>query len=329
MRLRPALLLLIGACSAPDAAREPRSATDTSTVVQAPAEAQEPELPDANDPARLVDRYPPQWVEWEVEVPWQKRESRLRALGIRPIRIDSLPSEGAEEEYDSNGERWSDFHLIDFSGDGAADVVYDGPWFVRNENGMGALEGSHIKLYQVIAGRAVLVGDHHGQMQRVWPARGGRPASFRTIHHGCCSDPEWALEYHRPVMRGDTVGYEMWHRLLGRAELDVPTQFMPRQRRFTVAADRYMLRDTARVDDRPDDEWPRWGGRGNVMAEYGRGARGIAMAERADSTGRVWWFVRMDGRTPPREAQVEEDPEHPVRTDRLGWMSSRFLTPEP
>jgi hypothetical protein len=209
------------------------------------------------------------------------------------------------------------------------DVVYDGPWFVRNENGMGALEGNHLKLYQVIGGRAVLVMDHHGRMQRVWPGRGGRPASFRTIHHGCCSDPEWALEYFRPVVRGDTVRYEMWHRLLGRAGLDVPTEFMPRQRRFVVAADRYMLRDTAQVDDRADDVWPRWEGRGNVMAEYGRGARGIALAERADSTGRMWWFVRMDGRTPPREAQIDENPEHPVRTDRLGWMSSRFLTPQP
>lgn len=336
MRLRPALLLLLAACSAPDAAPEPRPADPASAIPPASAAltaapaAQEPELPDADDAARLVDRHPPEsWEGWEVAVPWEEYEARLTALGIRPIRRDSLPADDAEEFYDPNGERILDFHFVDFSGDGVPDVIYDGAWFVRNENGFGALEGSHVKLYQVMGGRAVLVLDHHGVVQRIWPARAGRPASFRLVHHGCCSDPEWALEYFRPVQRGDTVRYEMWHRLLGRAGLDVPTEFLPRQRRFTVDSDRYMLRDTPRVDDVADDVWPRWEGRGNVMAVYGRGARGIAMAERADSTGRVWWFVRMDGRTPPREAQIEENPDHPVRTDRLGWMSSRFLTPQP
>jgi hypothetical protein len=59
--------------------------------------------------------------------------------------------------------------------------------------------------------------------------------------------------------------------------------------------------------------------------------RGIAMAERADSTGRLWWFVRMEPATPPRDAQSQspEHDGHPVPAERLGWMSSRFLIPAP
>lgn len=89
------------------------------------------------------------------------------------------------------------------------------------------------------------------------------------------------------------------------------------------------------MQDRPAGEYPEWhewDERGNVMAEYGRGARGTALAERTDSTGRVWWFVRMDGATPPRDAHISAPEDHAGRvlpTDRLGWMSSRFLAPAP
>ena len=129
--------------------------------------------------------------------------------------------------------------------------------------------------------------------------------------------------------------FERRHGVLGRAEMEIPTRFMAAPRRFTVANDGYLLRGSPRVQDAKAGEFPEWyewEERGNVMAEYGRGARGTAMAERTDSTGRVWWFVRMDGATPPRAAQIDAPVDHADRVlpiDRLGWMSSRFLTPEP
>ncbi|HYR11292.1 MAG TPA: hypothetical protein VEQ60_26155, partial [Longimicrobium sp.] len=118
------------------------------------------------------------------------------------------------------------------------------------------------------------------------------------------------------------------------AEMEIPTRFLAAPRRFTVANDGYLLRGSPRVQNTKAGEYPEWyewDDRGNVMAEYGAGARGIAIAERTDSTGRVWWFVRMDGATPPRAAQAEPvDHDNRVLTiDRLGWMSSRFLTPDP
>jgi hypothetical protein len=332
------ILLLLAACSHPDAA-EKASAAETSPAAaarptQQPAAAEDGDPPDFADPRLFLSLDSLRWAQWETDAP-ADRDARLRELGIRPVRADSVVEFDAADGYDPNGERAQDFHFVDFSGDGVADVIYDGAWFVRNENGFGAMEGSHIKLYQVIGGRGVEVMDHHGTVQRIWKGAAGQPVSFRTVHHGCCSDPAWSIEYFRPVRAGDTVRFERRHGVLGRAEMVIPTEFLPAPRRFTVANDRYLLRGSPQVQDAKSGEhaeWYEWEDRGNVMAEYGSGARGTALAERTDSTGRVWWFVRMDGATPPHAAQIDAPVDHANRAlpiDRLGWMSSRFLTPVP
>jgi hypothetical protein len=333
MRLHPAALLLLAACPARDAADRPSGTAavpPAESTALAPAAAA-PAMPDADDPRAFLDLDSLRWSEWETQPPTD-RDARLRELGIEPIRSDSAVEFDPSDGYDPNGERARDFHFVDFSGDGVADVIYDGPWFARNDAGeFGAAEGVKLKLWQTIGGRGVLVMDHHGSVQRVWP-RPGAPSSFRTLHHGCCSDPQWVIEYFRPVTAGDTVRYERVHQVMGREELQIPTTFLPAPRRFTVNNDRYLLRASPRVDDQADDVWPRWEGRGNALAEYGHGATGTAVAEQADSTGRVWWFVRMDGRTPPTAAQTDAGVDSAGRalpTDRLGWMSSRFLTPRP
>ncbi|HEX2208672.1 MAG TPA: hypothetical protein VHG93_13380 [Longimicrobium sp.] len=341
MRILLPALLLLAACSGSDAGK--RASTDgaapSAANLQQPAapavaarEAAEP--PDFADPRRFLDLDSLRWREWETDPP-AGRMARLRELGITPVRTDSTVEFDPADGYDPNGENVKDFHFVDFSGDGVADVIYDGPWFIRNENGFGALEGSHVKLWQVIGGRAVLVLDHHGAIQRMWKGHAGQPLAFRTLHHGCCADPEWKLQYHRPVRRGDTVRYELHHHVMGREGLELPVRFLDAPRRFTVANDRYLLRAAPRVQDTVgpgEEDWYTWNGRGNVVAEYGRGAHGTALAERTDSTGRVWWFVRMDGATPPLAAQSQApEDEHGRRApvDRLGWMSSRFLTPAP
>lgn len=329
-----ALLLLLAACT--DAADRPADAGAAPASPLTPTRAAapgDPELPEWDDPRRFLDLSPLRWEDWETQRPADPA-ARLRALGITPIRRDStdqIEYDPAETgDHDPNGERVEDFHFIDFSGDGVADVIYDGPWFMRNTDGeVGAGEGGQLRLYQVVRGRAVAVFESHASLQRVWPGRPGEPVTFRTVHYGCCSDPQWGIQFFRPVLHGDTVRYDAYREVMGREGLEIPARFMDAPRRFTVSSDRYLLRAGPRIDDSADAVWPRWEGRGNALAEYGRGARGTAIAERTDSTGRVWWFVRMAAETPPRHAQITDHTESHVPTDRLGWMSSRFLAADP
>ena len=329
-------LLLAGCGYSPPAEQQSASSaagSAASTDSTAPAPAEWPALPDFADPAEFLSLAPLRWTDWERPQA-ADHEARLRALGIRPIRGSGEVDNDTTDAYDPNGERPRDYHLVDFTGDGTADVVYDGAWYVRSEGEIGAREGTHTRLFQVMNGRAVEVGDIHGSIQRRWPGRAGEPLSFRTVSYGCCSDPQWAIEYYRPTRTGDTVRFEAYHRVLGRAELRMPERFLDEPRRFTVNADRYLLRDAPVIRDQQTGEfpeWTEWEGHGNAMAEYGRGARGVALAEQADATGRLWWFVLMDARTPPRDAQVEDYTDEAGRRvswDRLGWMSSRFLQVE-
>jgi hypothetical protein len=341
MRILPiaACALALAACS--ERAADPPAKTDATpgaalTAAPSAAAPAEADLPDFGDPQRFVDLDSMRWAEWDRSAPGD-RAARLAALGITLIRSDSTgprePVDASEggDEYDPYGENPRHFHFVDFSGDGVEDVVYSGPWFERNENGFGALEGTQIKLFQVMDGRAVQVMRHHGSLQRIFPGGAGQPASLRAVHYGCCSDPQWSIDYYQPVRSGDTVRYHPHRSVLGRQGIEMPTAFLPAPRRFTVNNDRYLLRATPGIDTPPEDgeDWYLWEGRGNALAEYGKGARGIALAERTDATGRVWWFVRMDGRTHPVDAQFSEENGEGVRMDRLGWMSSRFVTAEP
>ncbi|HEX8455301.1 MAG TPA: hypothetical protein VF647_24700 [Longimicrobium sp.] len=328
------MLLLAGtvsmfACN--DAAKRPSDvkagtvapAHDSAAPVAASRDADPPEVA---DPRQYLNLGRMRWEGWETKPP-ADRFARLRELGITPNRNDTITGR-VEDGYDPAGERAEDFHFVDFSGDGVADVIYDGAWFEINTEGQVAgMEGTRLKMYQVIGGRAVEVMEHHGSILRLWRARPGDPPSLLIEHVGCCSEELWSVSFYRPVLTGGKVGYEHYRTVLGRQELDVPKQFTGSGRRFTVTQDGYLLRAAPRIDT--TDVWPNWGDRGNAMAVYTRGARGTAYAERRDATGRVWWFVRMDGRTPPAEAQIRDEPDSPVLTDRIGWMSSRFLTTAP
>lgn len=281
-------------------------------------------LPDFGNLAEFLDTDSFHLEEWEAPARGD-RDARLKALGIQPVRVDR-DDPAYSEEYAGQRAEW--FHFVDFSGDGVADVIYDGQPYYRNDAGdIGSLDGWQLILWQVMGGRAVKVLDEHTRLQRVWRGRPGEPVRFRTVQFGCCDDRHILIEYHRPEMRGDTVRYRVAHRVMGSSDNQPPRTFLPRARPFTVTQDRYRLRHEPSVGEEIAE------GGSNFAAEYRRGARGVALAESRDSTGRVWWYVLMDGRTPPDTAQdvfvFDETEDRDVPGDRLGWMSSRFLTETP
>ncbi|HEX8212325.1 MAG TPA: hypothetical protein VF584_19275 [Longimicrobium sp.] len=322
------MLLLASAMSmsaCEDAAKPPSgsraSAAAPALRAATPVAWKDTDPPEVADPRKFLDRRPMRWADWETRPP-ADRFARLRELGITPIRRDTLTPR-AEYEYgaEPDGERAEDYHFADFSGDGVADVIYAGTTFGIHEGRVGTAEAAHIKLYQVMGGRAVQVAEHHGTLERIWKGRPGEPVSLLVEHGEHCMDDEWSLAFLRPVRTRGRVGYEPYRYVVGTAEIQLPKRYTGSPRRFTVSRDGYLLRSRPEIDT---------ASYGNQIAVYPRGARGTAHAERRDATGRVWWFVKMDGRTPPTTGRPrEEDPSSPIPTDRIGWMSSRFLSPAP
>ncbi|HEX8395412.1 MAG TPA: hypothetical protein VF665_23885 [Longimicrobium sp.] len=324
--MRPSLLapvLLLAAC-APDASESTAARAAVSGLAPraaSPAPAAQPswpDLPDFADPRRFMDLDSLQWPRVEAPRP-ADMQARLAALGIVPVR----GTVGGER----TGESVRDYHLVDFSGDGTPDVIYQGPPYAMNDGELGTYEGTRLRMWQVRGGRAVEVLDRPTAMQRIYRAQAGAPLRFRAIQYGCCADPAWTMEYYAPYEGGGAVRYSPHARIGGTVALVWPARFWSAPRRFRVNSAGLTLRSGPEIG--AGEEWSGWEGHGNALAEYAAGARGIAIAERADATGRVWWFALMDGRTPPRAAMRDDDPAAPVPLDRLGWISSRFLTEEP
>ncbi|HEU4452637.1 MAG TPA: hypothetical protein VFR81_06230 [Longimicrobium sp.] len=317
-----AAALVLAACSNDPREAPPRAAdasVDTAGARSLTAAAEREkenerwkEIPELANPAEFLSFDSMKWGGWEKAV--GDKEGELRRLGVRIVR-----GEGVEQ-------RLEHFHFVDFSGDGVADVIYAGPAIGRSDSGeVWAREGDLLLMWQVTDGRAVQVFEHYGTLQRIWGRTSHMPSLLRVIQYGCCAETSNFIEYLDPEP-GARVRYAPRARILHSTHHPAVRSPFRHPRPFTVNADRYTLRFTPEISSAPGFDWE---GRGNASADYGRGARGVALAEARDATGRVWWYVLMDGDTPPLAAAYVEEPGSPVPLDRLGWMSSRFLSVAP
>ncbi len=90
--------------------------------------------------------------------------------------------------------------------------------------------------------------------------------------------------------------------------------------RFHILMSSYNLRCKPLVDPRPFD--PEYEQNSNSIALYEKGDRGIAIGDKADATGRIWWLVVIE--SPPKTKLRGIKESH-----LIGWMSSRYLRQDP
>jgi hypothetical protein len=218
------------------------------------------------------------------------------------------------------GAQFHAYHYLNVDGDGRLDLVYSGPTTFCETNA----EGSTTTVDLDRGPRLVRAMRANGWIAGYWRVAPWEPLTFVVHTDGCCGDPFRTLQVWHPRRTADGWRYE--------ASAEVATQYatvLPRAawtapKPFTVAQDGYKLRTAPVVDDTSENEGLEPGARGNTQARFAPGSRGIALAEQADATGRVWWFVVM---------QAPAAGEKPVPGGapywHAGWMSSRFLTSDP
>jgi len=92
---------------------------------------------------------------------------------------------------------------------------------------------------------------------------------------------------------------------------------------FKVSSEKYNLRLSPEIDSTTD-----YFGRdfyGNEIAEYPKGSLGYALAEKKDSSGRIWWFVLMTNNIIPIRSFYPRWEGAPIKYFSIGWMSSKYL----
>jgi hypothetical protein len=136
--------------------------------------------------------------------------------------------------------------------------------------------------------------------------------------YGCCDDPNNFVQAWIVTESFGAATISATHEIHYLNLTEIPECFSLNIK-FEVQNTPYILRATPEIND---SEAIHNFERGNIVAEYGKEDRGIALASRTDETGRIWWFVVM-------EKSNHSALFHNYAIFRsqkwAGWMSSKFL----
>jgi hypothetical protein len=265
----------------------------------------------------------------------------LRTLLTAPARADSLALPPLDQDALGRLQRYHFcldqdlgvgplrrfYHLVDVDGDGVNEVIFSGPNFGLQR--CYPAEGDQTVLFSQEGDSLHEIFRDESLLLEYQPPAAGRGAQLTLRRRGCCGwfVTSWAFvtiagSGKTSRARASEVIETTWMTLD-----NLPTRWFDKPRAFVVDADRHDLRFQPAIDDTSSTPLNQVVDRpGNVVAEFGRGARGMAYGEHTEPSGRVWWLVLME---PAHARWVASEP---ARLDwpapkRLGWMSSRSLRP--
>jgi hypothetical protein len=207
---------------------------------------------------------------------------------------------------------FDDFHFVDLDNDKDTDLVFTG-W--------SGGEPVCVRIYNNINGRYQQAFEAYQEITKIEFA--DEKLSRVLIHDpGCCAAYiEFDEDYAFQVSKDDFK-----FKITNRTALLYPTE-EPKDKfdipiNFEVLNDKYYLRLTPKIDTVDqvfaEDMQP-----DNVIAEFKKGTKGVAYAQREDDTGRVWWFVEIDAKDKPAKSFFYDIDDKPTKVK--GWMSSNYL----
>lgn len=265
------------------------------------------------DVVTLLERNELDWSAWEVDV-GDKRALLGRLLGDCP-NLGSRSSLGPVE---------GNFHFVDFSGDGVADLVYSGEIWYCDE---GYFEGMMTRLYQTRRGKLTQVASSIGHITGAWRPGPWEPITFLVRENGCCGSQHEVYHFLHPNRTADgSMTYTAGNYVYSQGYVELPEVRFDMPRPFSVRQDEYNLRASPKIPENADN---------NILAVYGMNATGLALGEAPGPEGRVWWFVVIDAAYRPLrvwdsyETYAGQVGRPGTGGRYVGWMSSRYLYPLP
>ncbi len=249
----------------------------------------------------------------------QGQETRVNLSGFEEIDVklkyQLMNKVKSDFPFYSESENWPEnfvdfFHFIDIDNDSDYDLIYDGwsgsePMMINvylNEKG-------HFSLKFIQYMHITDIEIENNELKRL------------VIHDpGCCAAiMENCYTYHFNSY-SDSIDYWLVDYFTYHNETPKPEKLFDKEIKFEVVNSKYHLRIKPEVDNEtlyfPDDT------QGNQLMTYTTGDFGCAMAEKLDSTGRIWWYVAMDNKE-NRYSNIKDPAAFSPKY--VGWMSSRYL----
>lgn len=206
--------------------------------------------------------------------------------------------------------------LMDFDRDGLDDIVFEG--FLNGG------ESEHVVfLHRTLFGLDKIF-DVMGYVTEVsHPSASNLQLTIK--HYGCCDNVITNIEQYTLVDLDNQPSFTLIgkYAFVDHVSAIFPTSFFHSPIQFETTQPAYSLRFMPEIND--STEYTRYL-TGNRTGIYPGGSIGVALAEKTDDAGRIWWFVYMKNNLAPIELYV-----HPgfnnIRSPYVyGWMSSRYLT---
>jgi len=248
-----------------------------------------------------------EWSEYEKDISIDYKKSEIKK--IKDDLLEYLKENEILEESLSN------FHFIDYDLNGVIDIVYSGDAgtetkrtivFKLGENGI------YSKIF-----------DKFGVLISIYQISKFTPLTFVLKENPCCGNNQITYEIYQPINQGDKIELQASSKYCAIIGTELPKTLIDNPILFEVKNELYYLRLTPAVDNEKFNE--ELNITGNIIAEYTIGAKGYAILERQDETGRVWWFVLMVNNNKPLKSMMDTGSNNENEYYSIGWMSSRYL----
>lgn len=206
--------------------------------------------------------------------------------------------------------------IVDFDQDGLNDIIYEGY--------LNGGESEHVVfLHRSLFGLEKIF-DVSGYVVHVSAPNRLSTMQIAIKHYGCCEDVISNIEMYSLIKLEDRYSFVLTDKyaFVDLETAEFPTELFNSPIHFETVNPEYALRFTPEIDDTTQFTSYQIG---NKTGIYPGGSIGVALAEKTDDSGRVWWFVYMKHNLEPLELYLHPGFNNTIYPNAYGWMSSRFL----
>ena len=242
----------------------------------------------------------------------EKRNSELKAGFIKNLPADLEP----RRECGGFNSLENDLHVVDFNGNGLDDIIY---------NGHLCSEADYIIIY-INTGESFTKIFNETQQIHKMVFENGKVQRLYIRDGGCCCEyiginKIFGVDYSSDLPKINLISQMQY---LNNSVEEYPSRYFDKSIEFEVLNDRYNIRFSPVIDDTTEVGYCGQDIQGNSLGKIKSGSIGYALAEKIDSTGRVWWFTALRPDSEIYESMYHDADIIP-NSYKLGWISSRFV----
>jgi hypothetical protein len=247
-----------------------------------------------------------EWTNFEK----QDQELKTRFINNLPDDFEFYTQYGDMSNFETG------LHVVDFNADGLNDIIFTGYFggeaeniliFINTGQSFAKIFTETRKIHKIVFEK--------GKVQKMYIQDGG-----------CCceyllTNKIFSVDYSSELPKINLISQMQY---LNNSIEEYPSSYFEKTIKFEVLNDKYNIRFSPVIDDTTQVWYCGEPQNGNSLGKIKLGSIGYALAEKIDSTGRIWWFVALHPNSKIYESIYYEDDIRP-NSYKLGWISSRFV----